>query len=288
MSAPILVETNFGPVECRVQGEGPAILAIHGGMGGYDQSTLLARALAPDDASCRVIAVSRPGYLGTPLAVGRDPETQADALAALLDKLDVPLAAVVAVSAGGPSALQLAIRHRKRCRALVLVSACTGPLATPGRVLSRLKLMRNLASVPGLAAFLRRRVGRDPDRAARRSIPDEALRRSTLADPKAGPLLQALQSSVFDRLSMRLPGTRNDIERYRELAAIPFHRIEIPTLLVHGDSDEVVPSSHAAAAHSGIAGSELMSIGGAGHVALFTHLAQVRERSAPYLELGAR
>lgn len=83
-----------------MSGHGPAVLALHGAMGGYDQSAILAQALVPDGH--RVIAVSRPGYLGTPPAVGTTPEGQADALAALLDALGLADAAVVAVSGGCP------------------------------------------------------------------------------------------------------------------------------------------------------------------------------------------
>ncbi len=47
-STPPLVRTSRGTIECAMGGEGPAILAIHGGMGGHDQSWLLARALSGD------------------------------------------------------------------------------------------------------------------------------------------------------------------------------------------------------------------------------------------------
>jgi pimeloyl-ACP methyl ester carboxylesterase len=283
MIAPVLVQTKFGPVECAQWGEGPAILAIHGGMGGYDQSVLLAKALAPNETSYRIIAVSRPGYLGTPLFVGGDPAAQADALAALLDELGVAAAAVVAVSAGGPSALQFAIRHPSRCRCLILVSACTGLLVTPDKVLSRMKLMGSLARIPGLTTVLRWRMSSKPDQATKRAIPDDVLRHATLADPQAGPLLRALQSSVFQRLTMRLPGTENDILRYRELGEVAYDRVRTPTLLVHGDLDDIVPPHHALTAHAEIAGSELLMIRGAGHFALFSHLAAVRKRSVPHL-----
>ena len=62
---PVVTRTTFGPVEHTRAGTGPAFLALHGGMGGYDQSWLLARALLADLSNHNVLGLSRPGYLGT-------------------------------------------------------------------------------------------------------------------------------------------------------------------------------------------------------------------------------
>jgi pimeloyl-ACP methyl ester carboxylesterase len=277
------IDTRLGPIECTIRGEGPALLAIHGAMGGHDQSMLLARALAGDRAGCRVIAVSRPGYLATPLAACGSPEQQADLFAALLDALGIENASVAAVSAGGPSALHFAARHAGRCRALILVSACTAVLETPPRVLSRMNLLAFLARIPGLTGWLRRRVERQPARAAARAIPDPDLRARTIAHPEAGKLLRALQMSVFDRLPDRFPGTINDITQYRTLAPIPFGRIAAPALIVHGEADDIVPFAHGRSAAESIRGAELLALEGAGHLALFTHLDLIRRRSGGFI-----
>lgn len=283
MSGPIRLATKLGQIECDIRGDGPTLLALHGGMGGYDQSRLLARALLADPSDHRVISMSRPGYLGTSLEVGRSPEQQADAMAELLDHVGVKSAALAAVSAGGPSALQFAIRHPQRCRALILVSACTGRLHTPGVVLSRLKAMRLIANIPGLSAFLSWRAKRNPDAAAERAIPDEDLRTHTMSDSIAGPLLRELQASIFHRLAERIPGTVNDILQFAALPPVALNRIVAPTLIIHGLADDIVAPSHAQAAATGISGAELLAIEGAGHVALFTHLAHVRSRVAGFI-----
>ena len=116
----LVAETARGAVEYAVTGTGPAVLVIHGRPGGYDQGLWIARPL--NDPQFRFIAVSRPGYLRTPIETGRSPEDQADALALLLDVLGVPQAAVVAFSAGGPSALQFALRHSGRCWGVLCAS----------------------------------------------------------------------------------------------------------------------------------------------------------------------
>lgn len=280
---PSVIATAHGPVEAAVTGAGPALLALHGGMGGFDQSWLLARALAPVPERHRVVAVSRPGYLGTPLTVGAAPAAQADALAGLLDALSIPDAVVAAVSAGGPFALEFAARHPGRCRALILVSACTGRLAVPPHILSRLRAMRVLARIPGLPALLRWRAARDPVAAASRAIADPSLRDRTLADPVAGPLLRSLQRGVFDGLARRLPGTVSDTLLFAGLPEDAVPAVRVPTLVVHGTADEIVPFAHAQAVPRAVPGAELLAVDGGGHVALFTHLDRVRAGAGRFL-----
>lgn len=278
-----IVQTRRGPIECVVAGAGPAILALHGGMGGYDQSWLLARCLLADIKGYRIIAISRPGYLGTPLSVGRAPEEQADAYAELLDALGIASAAIAAVSAGGPSALQFALRHPARCSALILVSTCSGRLEVSPQIIRRLWLMRLLAYLPGVASMMRKRAEKNTEAAARRSIVDPAIRARTSRHPVAGSLMRALQVSVFDRLQHRLPGTTNDTLLFGRLPPQPMEPIAAPTLVIHGAADRVVPFSHAASVASHAPRAELLAIDSGEHLSLFTHLDEVRARVERFL-----
>ena len=115
-----IAHTRLGPVEYQLVGTGPTILLSHGAPGGYDQGFLMTDIIA---AGFSVLTPSRPGYLGTPLYTGRTVEAQADALAALLDTLEIESVVVAGASAGGPIALQLALRHPQRVSALVMMSA---------------------------------------------------------------------------------------------------------------------------------------------------------------------
>lgn len=115
-----LVQTASGPVEVAEAGDGPPVLVVHGAAGGFDMGSRVGRDVLGN--GFRVIAPSRFGYLRTPLPAGATHARQADAFAALLDALDVPSAAVMAVSAGAPSAAQLALRHPERVQALVLIT----------------------------------------------------------------------------------------------------------------------------------------------------------------------
>ena len=271
-------------MECVVTGEGPALVALHGAMGGCDQSWLLARALLGEVDGRRVIAVSRPGYLGTRLSLGRTPEAQADLYAEVLDALGIEQAVLAAVSAGGPSALEFAWRRPDRCGGLVLVSACTGRLEITPEVRSRMRMMRLAAFVPGLGAVMRSAVRRDPDASARRAIADpEALAR-TLNHPEARDLMRALQASVADRFGQRLPGTLADIQEFAGLARNwNDRRIEPPLLAVHGEDDPVAPLGHAEAAARSSRCGKLIAIKGGGHAALFSALDVVREAMSGFL-----
>jgi pimeloyl-ACP methyl ester carboxylesterase len=280
--SPHLLQTRLGPIELIDSGDGLPIVALHGGMGGYDQSLLLAQS-AITQPGARVIAVSRPGYLGTSLGEQRTPEQQADLLAAMLDALGLEEAALIAVSAGGPCALHFALRHPRRCRALVLVSCCSGHLATPPEVARRLPVMKLLARLPLLPTLMRWKAVRDPDGAAARSILDPKLRASTLADPDAGPLLRALLLSTFDRLAERLPGTLNDTAQFAALADFSLTEVTAPVLVIYGNADRVVPFAHAERLAREAPHAELFAVEGGDHVSLFTHLKAIRARVGEFL-----
>jgi len=114
-----IVDTAAGPLEYAETGRGIPVLVIHGAGGGFDQGLAIAADLVGD--GYRVIAPSRFGYLRTSIPRDASPAAQADAHAALLDKLAVPRAIVVGVSAGARSAVELAIRHPDKVLGLIAV-----------------------------------------------------------------------------------------------------------------------------------------------------------------------
>jgi pimeloyl-ACP methyl ester carboxylesterase len=114
-----LIATRCGPIEYQESGTGVPLLAVHGSGGGYDQGMAFAGALA--HRGIRVIAMSRFGYLRTPMPADSSAAAQADAHVCLLDALGIGQAGVLGGSAGAPSALQMAIRHSDRVSALVLL-----------------------------------------------------------------------------------------------------------------------------------------------------------------------
>ena len=232
----------------------------------------------------RVVAPSRPGYLGTPLAAGPSPAEQADIYADILDSLGIDDAAVIAVSGGGPSALEFALRHPRRCRRLVLVSACTRRLEL--ELPLRFHVMKLVARWPPLARVSMSGAVRDPVRAIRRSI----------ADPQgAGGIARRFGSQFTVQRSAthhRGPpgaahprGTENDHRRCHEADGWPLECIAVPTLAIHGTADRIVGFDHAQGVAARVPGAELMAIEGGEHVCLFTHRRAIRTRVRVFLAL---
>jgi pimeloyl-ACP methyl ester carboxylesterase len=137
------------------------------------------------------------------------------------------------------------------------------------------------------AARIRRRLERDPEAGARRAILDPDLRASTLADPEAGPLLRALLASTVDRLPQRIDGSKLDQQAARDPAP-PLEDVRVPTLVVHGTADRVVPfDRHGAVLARRIPGAELLPLEGGDHLAVFSHRALVVPRVAAFLRAHA-
>lgn len=131
------IQTRYGSVEYADHGEGPPLLFSHLLFGGFDVGLSSAETYLGD--GYRVIAPSRFGYLGSSLPAGAMPADQADAYAVLLDTLGIEQTAVVGFSAGGPSAIQLALRHSDRTSGLILLgSALPGTAGRPPKPVAQL------------------------------------------------------------------------------------------------------------------------------------------------------
>jgi pimeloyl-ACP methyl ester carboxylesterase len=234
-----LVNTPCGVIEyadtgpARANPATPAIFAIHGAGGGWDQSEDLARVLGA--VGYRVVAPSRFGYLRTPLPGDASVEAQADAHACLMDALGLRQAVVVGGSMGAPSALQLCLRHPERCRALVLLF----PMAwEPGSA--------NGKPPTGIAKFVMETTLRS-DFAfwAATKLARNTMMKTILATPvadfeKASPEEQARALAVLrdiEPISRREQGLRNDARVALSLPRYDLERIAAPTLVVAAEDD---------------------------------------------------
>ena len=121
-----VIETDCGPIEYAVVGEGYPVLVVHGDLGGFDQGLMQTHLI---DVGFQVISASRFGYLRTPMPAEVSVTRQADAHACLLDALGIQQAAVFAFSAGATSSIRFAARHPERVSALILLCP-----AAPGKV----------------------------------------------------------------------------------------------------------------------------------------------------------
>lgn len=277
---PIRAETSLGVVEYVEIGEGPTVVSLHGAMGGYDQSLILAQTVG--NAAYRYLAMSRPGYLGTPIYSGTRPEQQADLIAALLDSLDIVQAGVIAVSAGGPSAVQFGLRHARRCEGLVLVSTCADRVDIP--IPFSFRIMKWLARRRRFATRFRKRAEKDLVAVAKRSIRDPDVLARTVNDIETWPLFSAMLLSTFDRMDQRMDGTENDTEITRT-RTYPLEKLDVPVLIVHGTQDPLLPFEvHAKAFEARVPHAELLAVDGGEHVAIFTHRDMVRAKVSEFME----
>jgi pimeloyl-ACP methyl ester carboxylesterase len=285
---PTLVDTAVGPIELAEAGAGPAVLFVHGMPGDWSQAAPLARELADDH---RVLLVSRPGYGRTPLAVGPTPRSTATAYRALLDALAIERAAVVGISGGGPSAYAFAAHERERCDRLVLACAVNSDtIVVP-------PLLRFFHAIPVLPDVLGRwdrnrklRAAEDPGGLVARALSEanEVERARIEDDPVA---LEWLVEFVTHNLRVT-----EDMGPFRhDLRTIVRHQRDggrqewpdgptVPTLIMHGDADEVVDIQSAHAYERLIPGAEMAVYAGAGHGFLFTFRRESMARLRAFID----
>lgn len=277
---PTKAMTDMGAVEYVEIGDGPVVVALHGAMGGWDQSLILAQTIG--DSDYRYIAMTRPGYLGTPMSSGKNSEQQGDLIASLLDTLNVTKAGVMAVSGGGPAAVQFGLRHPARCTGLVLVSTCADKVNTP--IPFSFKVMKYLARWSFFANRFRKKAEQDLEAVAKRSIRDPEILARTVNDNDTWPLFTTMLLSTFDRMGQRIEGTENDI-KISHTTTYSLENLNVPVLVVHGTEDQLVPfKTNANTYKTRVPNAELLSIEGGEHVAIFTHRNMVRPKVIEFMQ----
>jgi pimeloyl-ACP methyl ester carboxylesterase len=269
-----------GPIECAVLGEGPAVLISHGALGGYDQGLAVIESGFFGGRSYRFIVVSRPGYLGTPLEVGKTPEEQADAFAALLDALKVDRAIVAGISAGGPPSLQFALRHPDRCAALLLVSAITERIPMPDPN-SAGPFVRTIMQSDFLVWLMLSLARTFPKVFFHPILSREELKH--IDEPGVGTNLLRIMDSTAP-ISARWPGLMIDGNQLTTLAALPLASIQVPTLALHGTSDTLIPFASSQRTAAVIPGAQLVPIPNGSHFACFFGLNEPSAEVGRFLE----
>jgi pimeloyl-ACP methyl ester carboxylesterase len=221
-----IAETACGPIEYAVTGDGPLVLVVHGAGGGFDQGLDFGASLV--ERGFRVIAMSRFGYLRTPLPADASPAAQADAHACLLDALGIKRVAV----AGAPSSMQFALRHPRRITALVLlVPAIYVPRPGGAPPVTTPRGTEFLIDMGLRSDFLFWAASR----LARRAVIRAILATPPAAVENASPEEQARVQQVLDHI---LPITQRRLGLLNEAAVIPslqryeLERINVPTLTI--------------------------------------------------------
>jgi pimeloyl-ACP methyl ester carboxylesterase len=117
-----IAKTAKGPIEYRLEGSGPTVMVLNGGH--CSRETRLSHEKLTE-YGFSVLTPSRPGYDSTPSEVGKSAQAAADALAILLDTLQISTVDVIGISAAGPTALAFVQQQPNRVRKLILESAVT-------------------------------------------------------------------------------------------------------------------------------------------------------------------
>ena len=259
----VLVATRCGAIEYQEAGTGAPLLMVHGSGGGHDQGMAFAGALAQQ--GIRVIAMSRFGYLRTPMPTDASAAAQADAHVCLLDALGIRQAGVLGGSAGAPSALQMVIRHPDRVSALVLLV----PLAYKPPTLAD--------SAPPLPPWVEstmmRLIGSDFLFWAALHVARDQVIKVVLATPpelltSASSPERARVSAMLDNIlpvSARATGLRSDTTVGKQLASAPLESIRVPTLVISARDDRYGTYASAQYTASRIAGAKFIGFEAGGH-----------------------
>jgi pimeloyl-ACP methyl ester carboxylesterase len=247
----------------RRGGEGPVVLLIHGIAGSSRTWKEVMPALAEHHT---VIAPDLLGHGESAKPMGDySLGAYASGLRDFLGVLGIPRATLVGQSFGGGIAMQLAYQHPECAERMVLVGS--GGL---GREVSWLLRWFTLPGAELMMPILFPPFVRDRGNDVRHLLHrvgfrapriDEKWRAyaSLVESPNRHAFLRTLRS-VID-----LGGqTVSALDRLYLAAAVP-------TLLVWGDQDDIIPVSHAYAAHEAIPGSHLAIMEGAAH---FPHAEQ--------------
>lgn len=250
-----LIETARGQVEYRLEGDGPAVLLIHGSPGGYDQAMALAHFLALHDYT--TLAVSRPGYLRTPLVSGKTPEEQADLYALVLDMLNISQVVLIANSGGGPSALQFALRHPEHCRGLIMIAGLSYKYSEE----------ETYRALP----WVRRQTKQVVDKLVLFDPTLYLLLTLSKRVPEGEKVQELLASLILNDL--RTFGYENDMEQFADLPIYPVRDIIAPTLLVHGTDDIDVPFAQSEQLSRRMPHAQLVPVEFADHVSVLTNVA---------------
>ena len=230
-----IVQTPCGPIEYALAGDGPPVLVVHGAGGGYDQGLEFGEPLV--NSGFRVIAMSRFGYLRTPLPTDASASAQADAHACLLNALKIRRAAVIGASAGAPSSMQFALRHPDRCSAMVLlVPAAYVPRpgsAPPMQTPPGTEFLFDTALKSDFLFWAAIRLARSTVIRAILAIPPAVVENASAAE-------QARVGKVLEHIlpvSPRRLGLLNDAAVTSSLQPYELERITIPTLVISTADD---------------------------------------------------
>lgn len=252
----VTIDVRGWPLRILEGGDGPAVLFLHGA-GGLSWSPLLDRL----SARWRVLAPEHPGFGRLPLpdwlmSVGDLAFFYLDALKAL----DLTKVHLVGLSLGGWTAAEIAVRSTERLKSLTLLA--------PAGVAAE--------DEPFGDIFLW-----NAEETARRMFHDPRCVEQRLKEMAAADLDVVLQNRAATARLAWSPRLENPQLRHW------LHRVDVPTLLVWGEEDRIVPFACHRAFLAEIPGARLFALPQSGHGLQVERAAEVGERlDAFFREVG--
>ncbi|MCB9660765.1 MAG: alpha/beta hydrolase [Polyangiales bacterium] len=228
----------FGPVRvhCRVTGEGPPLLLVHGLM---TSSYSFRYVLEPLGRHFTVYVPDLPGS-GRSAMPDRSyhPERYVEFLSELIDALDIRGCAAVGNSLGGYLGMRLALHDAAALSRLV-------NLHSPGIPLPRLHLLRAALGLPLSEAVLQRAIALHPELWVQRNVHyfDETLKSREETREYAAPLRTFEGRHAFFRI-LRETLDVDEMARFTgelETRRARGERFPIPLQLMYAPRDPMVP-----------------------------------------------
>ena len=229
------------------------------------RSTQLTAMGVPD-----IAALMGQALAGKPLTVPYTLRDMADDADALLNALNIDRAHVVGASMGGAIGQELAIHHPHRMRSFTSIMSSTGDPSLPKPTTEAMSVLFTPAPVT-LDAYLPHyqrvwNVLRGPD------FPqDEALdaeRARAVFARGLNPAGTARQLAAIFASGNRKPALR---------------AVRVPTLVIHGDADPLVPVAHGVDVADAVPGAHLLRIARMGHALPVAMWPQIIEAIAQHI-----
>jgi pimeloyl-ACP methyl ester carboxylesterase len=211
---------------------------------------------------------------------------QADAYVCLLNALQLDKVAVLGVSAGGPSAMQLCLRHPGRCSAMVLGVPLAYSPRFDGTASARRSAFRdfliNTTISSDFVFWTMSKLAHDATINTILGTPPEDLE-------KAGGDEQARVEELLahiEPISKRKQGLQNDATVAHSLPRYDLERFYVPTLVfsVENDQYQTYPGARYTAEH--IDGARFIGYPTGGHL-LVGHQAEVWSQVQKFLKTAA-